>query len=88
MGEVVEIESGSSTGGRFKLYEQLELQEFQGKFVIKTLEFPTQGFSIDRHDGNIEPLDGKGLCFLCIWLLISIFSLRITKRGCFITGTC
>ena len=68
--EVVELETGASTGGRFKLCEKLELQEFQEKFVFKTLDSPSQGFSIDRHDGNIEPLDGKDFYFLRIWLLI------------------
>ncbi|XP_024026440.1 phosphoinositide phosphatase SAC8 isoform X3 [Morus notabilis] len=51
------METGSPAKGRFKLYEKLELQEFQEKFVIKSMESPSHGFSIDRHDGNIEPLD-------------------------------
>ena len=46
-------------GGRFKLYDQLELQEFQDKYVIKSVESPDQGFSIGRRDGNVEPLNGK-----------------------------
>ncbi|GMY25520.1 phosphoinositide phosphatase sac8 [Fagus crenata] len=45
-------------GGRFKLYDQLELQEFQDKYVIKSVESPDQGFSIGRRDGNVEPLNG------------------------------
>ncbi|KAL5550498.1 hypothetical protein UlMin_000674 [Ulmus minor] len=52
------MEIGSSQGGRFRLFEELELQEFQDKFVVKSLESPTRGFSIGRRDGNIEPLDG------------------------------
>ncbi|PON92215.1 Phosphoinositide phosphatase [Trema orientale] len=60
MEDVVEMESASCSGGRFKLREKLELQEFQDKFVIKSLESPAQGFSIDRHDGNIEPIHGGG----------------------------
>ncbi|BFG36434.1 hypothetical protein CerSpe_227080 [Prunus speciosa] len=48
----------SFSSGKFKLYEQLELQEFQDKFVIKSVEAPDQGFSIDRRDGTIEPLNG------------------------------
>ncbi|XP_062095118.1 phosphoinositide phosphatase SAC8 [Humulus lupulus] len=56
--EVVEMESESNDGGAgFKLYEKLELQEFQHKFVIKSVESPIRGFSISRLDGNIEPLD-------------------------------
>ncbi|KAF3448173.1 hypothetical protein FNV43_RR08884 [Rhamnella rubrinervis] len=50
------MESGSSSGGRFKLYEELELQEFKDKFVIKSVESPSRGFSIGRSDGNIEQL--------------------------------
>lgn len=52
--------SSSSGGGRFKLFEELELQEFNGKFVIKSVESPARGFSISRGDGNIEQLQGKG----------------------------
>ncbi|KAM6550612.1 hypothetical protein CsatB_000420 [Cannabis sativa] len=61
MEEVVEMESESNDGGggarSFKLYDKLELQEFHHKFVIKSLQSPTRGFSISRLDGNIEPLD-------------------------------
>uniref|UniRef100_A0A5B7A5K7 Putative phosphoinositide phosphatase SAC8 n=1 Tax=Davidia involucrata TaxID=16924 RepID=A0A5B7A5K7_DAVIN len=42
---------------RFNLWNQLELHEFQDKFVIKAVESPDQGFSIGRSDGNIEPLN-------------------------------
>lgn len=48
-----------ASSGRFKLYDQLELQEFQDKYVIKSIESPNQGFSIGRRDGNVEPLTGK-----------------------------
>lgn len=48
-----------ASSGRFKLYDQLELQEFQDKYVIKSSESPNQGFSIGRRDGNVEPLTGK-----------------------------
>ncbi|GMN40355.1 hypothetical protein TIFTF001_009565 [Ficus carica] len=51
------METESPEKGRYKLYEQLELQEFQEKFVIKSLQSPFHGFAIDRHDGNIQPLD-------------------------------
>ncbi|XP_038697614.1 phosphoinositide phosphatase SAC8 isoform X2 [Tripterygium wilfordii] len=50
------METGSSSG-RFKLHDKLELQEFQDKYVVKSIESPGQGFSISRHDGNIEPLE-------------------------------
>ncbi|XP_050143381.1 phosphoinositide phosphatase SAC8-like [Malus sylvestris] len=49
---------GSCSGGNFKLYEELEVQEFQDKFVIKSVAAPDRGFSIDRRDGIIEPLNG------------------------------
>ncbi|KAM1222274.1 hypothetical protein FF1_009929 [Malus domestica] len=49
---------GSRSGGSFKLYEELKLQEFQDKFVIKSVAAPDRGFSIDRRDGTIEPLNG------------------------------
>ncbi|XP_008243472.1 PREDICTED: phosphoinositide phosphatase SAC8 isoform X1 [Prunus mume] len=51
------MDGGSCPRAKFKLYEQLELQEFQDKFVIKSVEAPYQGFSIDRRDGTIEPLN-------------------------------
>ncbi|OWM67110.1 hypothetical protein CDL15_Pgr000562 [Punica granatum] len=49
------MESGSSSGG-FRLHEELELQEFQDKFVIRSKESPSDGFSIGRREGNIESL--------------------------------
>lgn len=65
----MEIESSSDATERFKLYDELELQEFQDKFVIKSHESPTQGFWISRVDGNINALDGNFL-FLFIYLFI------------------
>ncbi|XP_060176403.1 phosphoinositide phosphatase SAC8 isoform X2 [Lycium barbarum] len=52
----MEIEANSTE--HFKLCSQLELQEFADKFVIISLESPTEGFSISRFDGNIEKLNG------------------------------
>ncbi|XP_015582672.1 phosphoinositide phosphatase SAC8 isoform X3 [Ricinus communis] len=49
--------SSPTPSGRFKLYDQLELHEFQDKYVIKSVESPNRGFSIGRSDGNIEPLN-------------------------------
>ncbi|XP_024982162.1 phosphoinositide phosphatase SAC8 isoform X2 [Cynara cardunculus var. scolymus] len=55
----MEIDPPSSTGkDHFKLWNQLELHEFQHKFVIRSLEFPDQGFSIARSDGSFHKLDG------------------------------
>lgn len=51
----------SSSGG-FKLHDQLELQEFEDKFVIRAVESPDQGFSIGLRDGDVEPFDGDP-CF-------------------------
>ncbi|KAK4766734.1 hypothetical protein SAY87_008376 [Trapa incisa] len=49
------MENGSFSGG-FRLYEELELHEFQDKFVIRSKESPSDGFSIGRREGKIEPL--------------------------------
>ncbi|XP_065852849.1 phosphoinositide phosphatase SAC8 isoform X2 [Euphorbia lathyris] len=46
--------SSSSSSGRFKLCDQLELQEFQDKYIIRSLDPPNPGFSICRRHGNIE----------------------------------
>lgn len=51
----------SSSRG-FKLHDQLELQEFEDKFVIRAVESPDQGFSIGLRDGDVEPFDGDP-CF-------------------------
>ncbi|KAI8557035.1 hypothetical protein RHMOL_Rhmol05G0302900 [Rhododendron molle] len=44
--------------GHFKLWSELELHEFQHKFVIKAVESTDQGFAIRRSDGTVEPLSG------------------------------
>ncbi|KAK4799391.1 hypothetical protein SAY86_024756 [Trapa natans] len=49
------MEDGYSSAG-FRLYEELELQEFQNNFVIRSKESPSEGFSIGRREGNIVPL--------------------------------
>lgn len=53
------MDGGSFSGGKFKLYDQLQLQEFPDKYVIISAEAPDQGFSINRRDGTIEPLNGN-----------------------------
>ncbi|XP_068484634.1 phosphoinositide phosphatase SAC8 [Phaseolus vulgaris] len=50
-------EPSSGSLERFKLYDELELLEFQDKFVIKSRLSPNQGFLINRIDGNINLLD-------------------------------
>ncbi|KAL0727916.1 hypothetical protein Bca4012_024009 [Brassica carinata] len=50
----MEIAPSSS---RFKLYDQLQLLEFPDKYVVKPVDSPHEGFSVDRRDGNIKPLD-------------------------------
>lgn len=55
----MDTEPSSGSAERFKLYDELELQEFQDKFVIKSHESPNQGFWISRLDGNINSLDGN-----------------------------
>ncbi|CAL0302629.1 unnamed protein product [Lupinus luteus] len=54
----MDIEPSSGSPQRFNLYDELQLLEFQDKFVIKSHHFPNHGFSIDRRDGNINLLDG------------------------------
>lgn len=73
--EIMEIEPSLSSG-RFKLHDQLELLEFKDQYVIKSVESPDQGFSIDRRDGNIEPLNGNGsFKFFFLNSIFIIFSL-------------
>ncbi|KAF7825526.1 phosphoinositide phosphatase SAC8 isoform X1 [Senna tora] len=50
-------EEFSRSRERFKLYDELELLEFQDKFVIRSPESPGQGFWISRHDGEINLID-------------------------------
>lgn len=68
----MDIEPTSDSSERFKLYDELELQEFQDKFVIKSHQSPNEGFWISRVDGNINLLDGNLLfifIFFC-WILV------------------
>ncbi|KAK7395093.1 hypothetical protein VNO78_15635 [Psophocarpus tetragonolobus] len=53
----MDIDPPSDSAERFKLYDELELHEFQDKFVIKSHQSPNQGFWINRIDGNINSLD-------------------------------
>ncbi|XP_027925660.1 phosphoinositide phosphatase SAC8 [Vigna unguiculata] len=53
----MDIEPPSGSLERFKLYDELELLEFQDKFVIKSRISPDHGFRINRLDGNISLLD-------------------------------
>ncbi|CAN1277067.1 Phosphoinositide phosphatase SAC8 [Linum perenne] len=48
----------ASGSNRFRLYDRMELLEFQHKYVIKSVESPSRGFSISREDGDIQPLSG------------------------------
>ncbi|GAV73568.1 Syja_N domain-containing protein [Cephalotus follicularis] len=53
----MEIESSSPRN--FKLYDQLQLLEYQDKYVITSVQSLDQGFSIGRRDGNIEPINDE-----------------------------
>ncbi|KAJ6778120.1 PHOSPHATIDYLINOSITIDE PHOSPHATASE SAC1 [Salix koriyanagi] len=53
----MEITPSSSPPGRFKLFDHLELLEFNDKYVIKSVESPNRGFSINRLHGDIQPLN-------------------------------
>ncbi|MED6130942.1 Phosphoinositide phosphatase sac8 [Stylosanthes scabra] len=50
----MDIEPSLGSDERFKLHHELELHEFEDKFVIKSLQSPNQGFWISRRDGNIN----------------------------------
>ncbi|KAL2337099.1 hypothetical protein Fmac_011545 [Flemingia macrophylla] len=54
----MDAEPTSGSSQRFKLYDELNLQEFHDKFVIKSHQSPNQGFWINRLDGKINLLDG------------------------------
>eukprot|EP00256_Glycine_max_P063650 XP_014633507.1 phosphoinositide phosphatase SAC8 isoform X2 [Glycine max] len=59
----MDIEPPSSSPERFKLYDELELLEFQDKFVIKSHQSPNHGFWINRLDGSINVFDDDGDTF-------------------------
>lgn len=65
------MEVGSSSSN-FKLYDQLELLEYEDRLVFKSLESPDKGFSICRRQGNIEPLSGKSFFFFLSLSLVSL----------------
>lgn len=69
-----------SSSGRFKLLDRLELQQFQDKYVIKSVDYPNRGFSIGRRDGNIEPFTGKSLSYL-IQFFASIGFLALVRAS-------
>lgn len=53
--------SPSPSSGHFKLFDQLELLEFEEKYVIRAVGCTNQGFSISRFDGDIQPLINEAL---------------------------
>ncbi|RDX98301.1 Phosphoinositide phosphatase SAC8 [Mucuna pruriens] len=57
----MDIEPSPGSAERFKLYDELELHEFEDKFVIKSHQSPNQGFWINRLDGNINLINGETL---------------------------
>ncbi|KAL6534458.1 hypothetical protein OROHE_013383 [Orobanche hederae] len=73
----MEVETQSNLRSHFKLYSELELQEFTDKFVIKS---PDQGFSISRLDGNIDKIAGLILFFVS-FLLIFFLKLQNDING-------
>ncbi|GER55793.1 phosphoinositide phosphatase family protein [Striga asiatica] len=54
----METEIQLNSRSHFKLWSELELQEFADKFAIRSVESPEEGFSISRLDGNIDKLNG------------------------------
>lgn len=53
--------SSSSSTGHFKLFDQLELLEFEDKYVIRAVGCTNHGFSISRFDGDLQPLINEDL---------------------------
>ncbi|KAF5785628.1 putative phosphatidylinositol-3,4-bisphosphate 4-phosphatase [Helianthus annuus] len=87
----MEIETDSSTEKKhFKVFSELELQEFQDKFVIRSLQFPDRAFSIARSDGTfhgeVVNLEGASKVYTVfgiagsIRLLAGTYVLVITSR--------
>lgn len=74
-------ESPSDSAERFKLYDEIELQEFQDKFVIKSHQSPNHGFWISRVDGNINSLDGNFFFLFYLLLDFSFFILCLVWNG-------
>lgn len=77
----MDTESPSDSAERFKLYDELELQEFPDKFVIKSHQSSNHGFWISRVDGNINSLDGNFLFFFHLLLNFSYFFLCLVSNG-------
>ncbi|KAM0027760.1 putative phosphatidylinositol-3,4-bisphosphate 4-phosphatase [Helianthus debilis subsp. tardiflorus] len=91
----MEIETDSLTAKKhFKVFSELELHEFQDKFVIRSLQFPDRAVSIDRSDGTFhvnvtgEVVNLEGASKVCtvfgvagsIRLLAGTYVLVITSR--------
>lgn len=53
------MENLEESPGHFKLWSEMELHEFEEKFVFKSVESSDRGFSVSRFDGNIEILNGE-----------------------------
>lgn len=62
------MEIAPPSSSRFKLYDQLQLLEFPDNYVVKPVDSPQQGFSVDRRDGNIKPLDGITFSSLSLYV--------------------
>ncbi|KAL9675101.1 hypothetical protein QQ045_003301 [Rhodiola kirilowii] len=52
----METGSPSNSTAPFRLYDELQLLEFPDRFIVKSVQSPDKGFSIGRHEGNIELL--------------------------------
>lgn len=49
--------SSPSSATHFRIFDELELLEFKDKYVIRAINSPDQGFSANRFDGDIQPLN-------------------------------
>ncbi|CAM8964738.1 unnamed protein product [Rhodiola kirilowii] len=55
----METGSPSNSTAPFRLYDELQLLEFPDRFIVKSVQSPDKGFSIGRHEGNIELLGSE-----------------------------
>ncbi|KMT12351.1 hypothetical protein BVRB_5g102860 isoform B [Beta vulgaris subsp. vulgaris] len=53
----IKDESSPSSATNFRLFDEMELLEFKDKYVIRRISSPNEGFSANRFDGDIQPLN-------------------------------
>lgn len=53
----IKEEPSPSSATNFRLFDEMELLEFKDKYVIRRINSPNEGFSANRFDGDIQPLN-------------------------------